>query len=163
MRKKIYWCAPISWMLFIFYSSAQPYQNQDVRPALDRYLNLQIIEPYVASVQFMYNQSEVSVAALGLNGFVEFFIRKGAHVFVFFMLTCLFYLALSKNAPATFGRNLSLSVLLTIGYAVLDEWHQSFTPNRTAFWGDVVIDGIGALIAMLVILFIHKLRQRKLN
>ena len=35
---------------------------------------------------------------------------------------------------------------LTVSYAAIDEWHQSFQPGRTALLSDVVIDACGAAV-----------------
>lgn len=148
VKKLIYWLFPIAWIGVIYYSSAQPYQNQDIKPLLNERLKLNFLEPIVENISFSYNQTEVSVTNLGLDGFVEFFIRKGAHIGVFFILALLFYLALRKSFPNLEKLNVFISFVLTVSYAGLDEWHQSFTPNRTAYLGDVVLDAMGALLAV---------------
>jgi VanZ family protein len=38
------------------------------------------------------------------------------------------------------------SFLLAAGYGVLDEWHQSFVPGRSATLSDVVADAVGAAL-----------------
>ena len=39
---------------------------------------------------------------------------------------------------------------LTVLYAVSDEFHQTFVPGRNGWYGDVIVDGLGALLAALV-------------
>lgn len=138
-------------MGLIFYSSSQPYQNQDIKPLLQNRFDFTFLEPAVENIAFTYHQTEISVANLGLLRFIEFFIRKGAHVAVFFVLACLFYYAFRKTFPHWGDLNLAWAFVSTVTYAGLDEWHQGFTPNRTAYWGDVVLDAFGALIAVIVI------------
>ena len=48
--------------------------------------------------------------------------------------------------------------IVAVGAAVLfgiaDEWHQSFVPGRTSSWTDVVTDGFGAAITILVLRYL---------
>ncbi len=162
MKKIVYWLLSIAWMGVIFRSSAQPYQEQDVKPMLARYIDLSFLERFVDEIVFVYHQSEVSVANLGIYGYVEFFIRKGAHVGVFMVLFILFYLACSNTFLRFRTRNLILvAFFATVVYAALDEWHQGFTPNRTPYIGDVILDSFGALIGVfLVLLFLGWKKKR---
>ncbi|MFD1361699.1 VanZ family protein [Lentibacillus salinarum] len=161
MKKYVYWLLPIGWMCVIFYSSAQPYEQQDVKPFLERTVDLSFLAPYVDWVAFTYHHGEVSVAALGVEGFIEFFMRKGAHIGVFFVLMCLFYVALSKTSSTTFRAAVVVSFWLTVAYAAIDEWHQGFTANRTPYMGDVVIDGFGALLAVILLAFFRRYRTKR--
>ncbi|HHH41229.1 MAG TPA: VanZ family protein, partial [Chloroflexi bacterium] len=43
-----------------------------------------------------------------------------------------------------------LSLALALLYAASDEYHQTFVPGRNGQWPDVVVDGIGGVIAILV-------------
>lgn len=163
MRKELwYWTLPILWMGIIFYSSATPYEKQDLKPFMSEYIDFSFLEPLVESISFTYHQSEVSVAALGINGFVEFFIRKGAHVTVFFILFWLFLIAFRKTAVIGIGKIIVLSSLLSITYAIFDEIHQGLTPNRTPYIGDVILDSVGVLLAALLYIFILKFRQNRI-
>lgn len=47
-------------------------------------------------------------------------------------------------------------LLLTIIYAISDEWHQSFVPGRSASAGDVAIDSAGACIALAAVTFFKR-------
>lgn len=83
---------------------------------------------------------------------IEFFLRKMAHVAVFFVLTlALFFLLYQYIARA------SVAVLLSFAggfvLAVLDEYRQSFVPGRVASPVDVFVDMIGVTLAVLLIVF----------
>ncbi|MBC5637914.1 VanZ family protein [Ornithinibacillus sp. BX22] len=155
-RKLFYWFLPIIWMAVIFFSSATPYEKQDMKPLLASIIDFSILEPYFSWVSFIYNQSEVSIAALGVEGFIEFFIRKGAHFGAFFLLMILFCIAFRKTVQWNLHKILVVSFGLTIAYAIMDELHQGLTPNRTPFYGDVVIDGFGASVAYFFLLIRYK-------
>ncbi len=86
-------------------------------------------------------------------------IRKAGHVTEYAVLSVLFWLALCRPRlnldaePNPRGPWLAvcLAVVLAVGYAALDEYHQSFTPSRTASWHDVVIDGGGAIFGLTLL------------
>ena len=48
--------------------------------------------------------------------------------------------------------------LAAVSFAAVDEWHQSFVPNRFAGVGDIVLDGIG--IAGVILLHAYSRRVR---
>jgi VanZ family protein len=43
-----------------------------------------------------------------------------------------------------------LALILTLGYGLLDEWHQTFVPGRYGSLTDVGFNIIGALIGLLI-------------
>lgn len=45
---------------------------------------------------------------------------------------------------------------LTGTYAVLDEWHQFYTPGRTASWMDLMLDLAGAGLALVLLTYYRK-------
>ncbi|UOQ48320.1 VanZ family protein [Gracilibacillus caseinilyticus] len=160
MKKIIYWMFPFVLMWVIYLVSDQPYPQQDIKPFLSTYVDLSFLESVLSPVVFDFHHSEVSVAALGVEGVVEFIVRKGAHFFVFLTLACSFYIAMRKSFPLRSQKLVAvLSFLLTVLYAISDEWHQVFTAGRTPYAGDVMIDSLGALIGILAILIGNKLRK----
>ncbi|GEM01730.1 VanZ like family protein [Halolactibacillus halophilus] len=161
LKQLLIWSLPVIWMGLIFLFSATPYERQDLKPALTARFDLSVVEPLVDWVNFTYHNSEISVASLGIESFVEFFIRKGAHVFVFFILTLLFIHAFKKTTRLDCQRLLLFSYLMSVVYAGFDEWHQSLTPNRTPYIGDVLLDSVGSFLAVLGIVIIAFLRQRR--
>jgi VanZ family protein len=154
-----YWLPVLVWAGMIFYASSQPYEQQDLRPTISGFLDLQFIETLFSATVFNYAGEEVSIEKLGPAHFIEFFIRKGAHFFVYFGLGFLLYRALSLqlNKRSTF---LSAWVL-TILYAFSDEVHQGFTPNRSPHIEDVMIDSIGGFVGIALALFLYKKIRRK--
>ncbi|MFD2761213.1 VanZ family protein [Lentibacillus juripiscarius] len=161
MKKWVYWLLPVMWMGVIFYSSATPYEQQDVKPFMGRTFDLSFMAPYVDWIAFTYHHAEVSVAALGVEGFIEFFLRKGAHVGVFFILMCLFFIAIRQTTRLRLRAALAVSFFLTAAYAGMDEFHQSFTANRTPYAGDVLLDTAGALLAGILLVFFQRKRDKK--
>ncbi|WP_096203284.1 VanZ family protein [Bacillus sp. FJAT-45350] len=157
-RFLLYFLPLLLWMGLIFFASSQPYERQDLQPAMDEHLSLGWMEAMFSYVSFTYSNTEVSIDNLGVTGFFEFFIRKGAHVFAYFILAILAYRALySINLPKPF----LWSFLLVVFYAITDEIHQGFTPNRTPLVEDVVLDSIGGLLGLLLIRLIYQKYKRE--
>ncbi|MFX3623253.1 MAG: VanZ family protein [Ectobacillus sp.] len=134
----------LAWVGMIFYSSSQPYQKQDMRPLLGEYIDPALAAKLFSWVNFSYAGREISIAYLGVPGFIEFFIRKGAHFSVYFVLGFLVCWALAAyRLPA--GRKFWYALLFVAGYAAFDEFHQSFNGDRTPLWQDSVLDTIGGI------------------
>ena len=79
-------------------------------------------------------------------------IRKTAHVTEFFILGVLsFWAARRGRAPHWRLAWAGQAMLLAIVYALVDETHQMFVPNRTGSYLDSVIDCGGALLSQVLI------------
>jgi VanZ family protein len=83
------------------------------------------------------------------KGLLVFLVRKLAHFSEYFVLTGLWWWALSTHMEAR--RAIRTALAISIAYAVTDEWHQTFVDGRTGTWRDVVIDSAGALTAAVLI------------
>ncbi|MBA9025636.1 VanZ family protein [Peribacillus huizhouensis] len=157
-QKRILFASLLLWASCIFYFSSQPYEKQNLQPFLGKYLEGHTsLENMLTWVVFSYGGHEVSVQSQGLAGFLEFFIRKAAHLSIFFVFGFLVVAALryfSKRCVFSF----SVPVMCVFFYACLDEIHQHFTGGRTPLWQDVIIDTIGGLLG---ILFFHGLLRSK--
>ncbi len=78
---------------------------------------------------------------------------KGYHVTEFFVLTIVGGLALKR-----FGikKWILFGALAALIYACTDEWHQTFVPGRGGRVTDVLIDGIGVSLGVLVLILRSK-------
>lgn len=91
------------------------------------------------------------------------FIRKNAHFFIYLVLGVLVKVALMNSGIRGF-KAIGIGVVVCVGYAFSDEFHQSFIPGRGAQLSDVVIDSCGAGIGMVLqILFFKFLSKREKN
>ena len=90
---------------------------------------------------------------------VSFFIRKLAHFTEYFILGVIFYQVYIKYVNF---KKLAV-ILITHGFmtAVLDETLQTFIPNRSGQFTDVLIDTLGVITAFLLITFGRKLYERQ--
>lgn len=138
-------------MAILFFSSSQPYGDQSMVGVLDRILENEPLKELLSSIQFTYAGSEVSIAATGYIGFIEFFIRKAAHFGSYFLLALFWFLGLKEQIKSLLLTAL-VSLMLTMGYASFDEFHQGLTPDRTPLLEDILLDSVGALTAILFLL-----------
>jgi VanZ family protein len=143
------------WMVFIFIFSSQSYEKQDLRPWLQSELSDKQIQHYFGNTHLDYGGHVISINALGVAGFVEFFIRKSAHVTEYAVLGLLVLYCLDMIFPRKRGLFL-MAIGFCVLYAATDEYHQSFISGRTPMAVDVVLDTTGALIGTLVYLFVFK-------
>ncbi|MBY6037120.1 VanZ family protein [Fictibacillus nanhaiensis] len=156
----VYWLPVLIWASIIFYASSQPYEKQDLRPTISNHIDLEIVETLFSSINIRYAGEEISVNKLGAAHFIEFFVRKAAHFLVYFGLGILIFRALNAhvlNKRLTF----ITSWVLTLVYAISDEIHQGFTPNRSPHVEDVIIDSVGGLIGISIIVLFYKNIHRK--
>ncbi|WP_096202383.1 VanZ family protein [Bacillus sp. FJAT-45350] len=149
--KIIFFSILAGWVAFIVYLSSQPYHQQDLRPLIKENVNLEFVETHFSSVTFTYAGSEVSVERMGEARYIEFFIRKGAHLFVFFVLGSLIY---SFLRALKVERLVLWSFLFIVLFAISDELHQAITPHRTPLVEDVLLDVIGGTLGILIVRFI---------
>jgi len=85
---------------------------------------------------------------------IHFITRKVAHFTEYAILGFLAARAFRTSPrPAISGRWFLISVAVIVVYALIDEYHQSFVPSRTASVFDSFIDMAGGLTALI---FVHK-------
>ena len=89
-------------------------------------------------------------------GVWDFLVKKGGHMFGYALLAAAYYHALSSGRKASKWQFV-LVLGLTALYAASDEFHQKFTPGRTAALLDVGIDTVGGLVGIIAS---HLMRKR---
>ncbi|RFU69530.1 VanZ family protein [Peribacillus saganii] len=150
----------VIWAFVIFYFSSQPYKEQDITPLISKYANGINWSEYFGWVHFSYSNSIISIEKLGVPHFIEFFIRKAAHLFIFFVLGFLTIRILHKYSASRFISLLG-SFFFIVLYAALDELHQKFTGGRTPLAEDVLIDSIGGTLGILAYFLFVFIRGKK--
>jgi VanZ family protein len=103
----------------------------------------------MATVFFLSDQPDLST---GLGGW-DTALRKLAHMVTYGTLWFLWWRAFGYRAPAA-------AVLITLLYAISDEWHQSLVEGRHGAWTDVAIDMAGVGLAGLGIVLLARRRQQ---
>jgi VanZ family protein len=77
------------------------------------------------------------------------YIRKSAHFTEYFIFSLLILRGIRAGHAGSHLRWALVSILLVVGYAAMDEFHQSFVPGRTAAVTDVMIDACGGIVAQI--------------
>jgi VanZ family protein len=134
----------------IFYFSSQPFSRQDLKPWLSERIPDRSVERLFGDVRVHYGKKEVSVQRLGEVQFVQFWIRKAAHVFEYFVLGLLAVRLWRKLNHQVSWLGGLLVLLFCAFYAMTDEIHQYFTGDRTPMVQDVILDSAAALAAILL-------------
>jgi len=77
-------------------------------------------------------------------------LRKGAHLTEYAILAALWYRAFTRERNHSARAASWTAFAISLAWAALDEWHQSFLPSRTSSAMDVALDGAGAALALVV-------------
>ncbi|MFP7277894.1 VanZ family protein [Exiguobacterium indicum] len=134
-------------LLSLFVFSSMTYQQQSLIPFLTQRIPLDWV--YAFSFVSFHYEVPISVASLGPAAFLEFFIRKGMHAGLFLILgISIVHFLRGRGYAALSAAFFALTTAMTIG--VMDEFHQQLTGGRTPLVGDVLIDGSGALIGIVL-------------
>ena len=86
-------------------------------------------------------------------------LRVVAHLATYAVLAGLLLYALSPLGRASL-RGVLAALVLTVLYAVSDELHQAFVPDRTGNLDDLVVDAIGAAIGLAIGTMVLRSRSR---
>ena len=116
-----------------------------VRQWLRRHPLLYLWLPVAAWMGLIFYLSAQPDLPSPASGWAADLLSMVGHGFVFGVLAVLWARALAGRRQA-----LPLAFLLTLLYALLDEFHQSFVPGRHADPLDLVCDGAGAALALWV-------------
>ena len=130
-------------------------------------------------VIFMLSQQPASISSGQSGVFVEqlrhiapsvdqqlltFLVRKGAHIFAYFVLGILTFNALWRVdlSKLKFNYPVGLSIIVCALYAVSDEFHQLFVSGRSGEIRDIIIDSCAATVGVFIInIFVRILQKSK--
>ncbi len=125
-----HWLPPVAWMAVMFWVSTDSGSGEHTS---------RILLPLLRWLLPWATPEALDAAHLLL--------RKSAHVTEYAILAALWFRAFRR------GRNLApppaawSALLISVGWAALDEWHQSFVPSRTASLTDALLDSAAAALA----------------
>ena len=105
-----------------------------------------------------------STVQLAVDWLLNMYIRKAAHMFLFFVLTLLVWLALTRVLRQR-PKRAAAAAVLGVALAALDEYHQTLVPGRSGELRDVLVDSAGVLIALFLFLlpWLAQTAQKKLR
>ena len=87
----------------------------------------------------------------------DFFVRKMAHFFEFFIMGIFLTLAVRKNSRRTLAKNLFFVLFLLLAVPICDESLQYVSPGRSPEVKDVLLDFAGAFCGFLLVFLIDRL------
>ncbi|WKA57847.1 VanZ family protein [Planococcus shenhongbingii] len=129
--------------IILFVSSGQTYEEQSLIPALEKYLPSEPFKGVLSHLEIPYWGTHVSIEERGYHKFIEFLLRKGAHVLMFGLIA----LAVLNLLPKP---KVWLAFIIALAIALMDEFHQSLTGGRTPAIQDVLLDAFGALLFLSI-------------
>lgn len=94
---------------------------------------------------------------------LQFIVRKSAHFSLYTALGFLSYLSFVSYSRIPLMLRATISALVGIGYAVSDEYHQTFIPGRSGELRDVCIDSGGVLLAVFISLLVSVIWRHTLK
>lgn len=139
-----YWLPPVLWACAIFIFSTDLFSVHSTGGTLAAILRW--LAPQITAAQIEE---------------VQFYVRKAGHFTVYAIFAALLMRAFRAGSAVRWRARWALSTLLIVaGYALLDEYHQSFTKFRTASPFDSLIDTCGGA-TMIFVLWLLSLRKAK--
>ncbi len=104
--------------------------------------------PALVMMTAIFMLSALPASMVPSFGPYDVYIKKISHAIGYALLGVSYYYALPTRLPRLARWMMALG--LSLGFAVTDEFHQSFVDGRTASVRDVAIDGLGAFLALFV-------------
>ena len=83
-------------------------------------------------------------------GWVDFLVKKGGHALGYGLLALAYLRGLKSESSQVVSRQFFVAWVLATLYSATDEFHQSFVPGRHPAVTDVMIDSIGAAVALIL-------------
>ena len=120
--------------------------------------------PVIFWAGVIFYLSSISGLNSGLQVFWDVFWRKLFHAGEFGILNLLLWRAFYYSEGVGFKKALWWSLILTLLYAISDELHQYFVPDRQCRWQDMAQDNLGVLLVsggLYIRQRLKKIRQTK--
>lgn len=143
LLKPLSFLPAILMMYLIFTFSAQ---TGEVSGNLSYKISYQIVETKNEVLNLGMSYDELAYEA----DRIHYYVRKAAHMTEYFLLAIAISFPLYVYRVRGFWLML-LAGIVCVGFAGLDEYHQSFVAARTASLKDVGIDSIGAFVGILLV------------
>lgn len=151
--RTLLWIATLTLMALIFGFSSQSGDESSSLSGI-------ITKPLTNLLMKMQNSSFTAEEELALYRQVELFIRKTAHFAEYALLGLLLTLLVRSYGVIKFR----LPWLIGTAYAVTDEIHQLFQPDRYGRIHDVLIDSAGVFCGVIFVwLIIHHRRKKHVH
>jgi VanZ family protein len=138
-----YWLPPIIWMAAIFSFSTDAFSGENTGSLL--YGIFHAIIPSLTPEQFRP---------------YHLFIRKASHFTEYAILALVLFRAFRAGSTVRWSWRWAVYTLLIVAaYALLDEFHQTFTETRGGSIYDSLLDFSGGLTALLLLWGVRKIQK----
>ncbi len=87
---------------------------------------------------------------------LDLVVKKSSHMIGYGLLAWFYYLGLAVGSDIALEEALPWAWGMALFYAATDEFHQGFVPGRHSAPLDVIIDGVGALIGIILVKWISQ-------
>ncbi len=142
-RMLSYWLPPILWMGAIFFFSTDVFSASNTGGLIE------------TVSRWLY-----PALTLEQLGWVHFLVRKAAHLTVYAILALLVLRAFRAGSPVRWKRSRVIYTFFVVSiYALLDEYHQTFTSLRSGTPYDSFIDMTGGAIALFASWLVSRRRR----
>ena len=130
----------LGWMGLIFWFSTKGWGGHATESTLNR-----LLTQYLPAVRAQLSSTDLDT--------INFLVRKLAHFTEYAILTAIGYWTWTKALNQSPLSALRYALTVSVLFAISDEFHQAFEPGRTSLLTDVLIDGLGASAAALLLKF----------
>jgi VanZ family protein len=141
-----FWLPPLLWMVVISLFSTDHFSGQQTSRFIGPLLRF-----------FLPDVADATISS------IQLFIRKTGHFTEYAILFLFWYRAFHRHEEKPLKKwnpkNGAYCLGICIAYAVLDEWHQTWTSHRIGSPIDVILDSIGGAAAMLWIRWRNAIRK----
>lgn len=145
-------CLLILWMVMIFCLSAQ---TADVSSGTSG----RFITVLVKIFNWKFDELPIEAQTEIIESF-QFLVRKTAHFTIYFILGALSLLSVVTYRQIPFVLRAVIGGVISLGYSISDELHQTLVAGRSGEIRDVLIDFCGAALAIFLICIFIKLNKR---
>ena len=143
----------VFWMLLIFVLSSQPADKSS--DTSGGFIEVVVKIVYPGFDEKTPEQQEEIISNL------QFVTRKTAHFALYAILGQLAFLSVITYDRIRISERISISLCISLIYAISDETHQIYVSGRSGELRDVLIDFTGSLLAILFLLLIARFTKFK--
>ncbi len=129
----------LGWMGLIFWFSTKGWGGHQTESTLNR-----LLTQYLPAIRAQLSLTDLDT--------LNFLVRKLAHFTEYAILTAISYWTCRAFNQSPLSA-LRYALIVSVLFAISDEFHQAFVPGRTSLLTDVLIDGLGASATALLLKF----------
>ncbi|MBN1451104.1 MAG: VanZ family protein [Anaerolineales bacterium] len=112
--------------------------------------------PAIILMAVIFIFSSLPSAELPNFNWADRIVKKGGHALGYGLLAFAYLRGLKGENSRVSSRQLMVAWLMAVLYSATDEFHQSFTPGRHPAVTDVMIDALGAGLALILAVRYYK-------